>query len=298
MSAQDPSTRNRPRTRPRRQSSWRFAAVAGEGAGWAAVGLTTSLLLGVLLEPVRGRVGLENVAICYLGIVAVCAAIGGRTAGLWTAVSAALSYNFFFTTPYRTLRIDNAEQVVTVLLLLATGLLAAAAGRSTRRIEARESQETDAIHLLTLLAGTTAGGGDPDRQAAAGVLDLLGARRVQVRRGNAVTADVGEDTGPLGVAPMPRLDPYGHIPSPRRTGVGRASMVRWSSPWLPADGFVVPLVRAGREAGALVVLPGAGDRTSVTVRVALTGIAGVLALADPARLSPSTGPTILDGDER
>ena len=63
----------------------------------------------------------------------VAAAVGGRTAGLISALSAALSYDFFLTTPYHSLRIDSVAQVITVALLFGTGLVASLAGRARRR---------------------------------------------------------------------------------------------------------------------------------------------------------------------
>jgi hypothetical protein len=76
-----------------------LAEVDGEGAVWGGAGFAASLVVGVALSPFRRQMGLENVVIVYLAVVAVTAAIGGRAAGLVSALSAALSYNFFFTTP-------------------------------------------------------------------------------------------------------------------------------------------------------------------------------------------------------
>ena len=57
----------------------------------------------------------------YPLIVIVAAANGGCGAGLFAALAAALSYDYFLTTPYHTLVIDTAGQVVTVGLLFAAG---------------------------------------------------------------------------------------------------------------------------------------------------------------------------------
>jgi hypothetical protein len=38
----------------------------GAGGGWAAGGVAASLLIGILIEPFRRTVGLENVTIVYL----------------------------------------------------------------------------------------------------------------------------------------------------------------------------------------------------------------------------------------
>jgi hypothetical protein len=102
--------------------------IDGEGVAWAAAGFIASLLIGVVIEPFRGTVGLENVALGYLLVVVVAAAVGGRAAGLISALSAALSYDFFLTTPYHSLRIDSVAQVITVALLFGTAWSRASPG--------------------------------------------------------------------------------------------------------------------------------------------------------------------------
>jgi two-component system sensor histidine kinase KdpD len=102
------------------------ATLAGLGA------LFVSLLAGTILSGVRDAVGLENVTIVYMTVVAVAAIVGGTSGGLMAAVAASLSYNFFFTTPYRTLRIDSVEQVVTVVLLFVAGVVISLATNATR----------------------------------------------------------------------------------------------------------------------------------------------------------------------
>jgi hypothetical protein len=48
---------------------------------WAAAGFVASLLIGVLVEPFRSTIGLKNVALCYLLVIVVTAAVGGRRPG-------------------------------------------------------------------------------------------------------------------------------------------------------------------------------------------------------------------------
>jgi hypothetical protein len=115
----------------------------GAGAGWAAGGVAASLLIGILIEPFRRTVGLENVTIVYLSTVVLTAAFGGHAAGLFTAVAAALSYDFFLTTPYHSLVIDSPAQVITVGLLLATGLAAGLAGRARWHLTVAVDEQAD-----------------------------------------------------------------------------------------------------------------------------------------------------------
>jgi K+-sensing histidine kinase KdpD len=79
----------------------KYTEIDGEGAFWAVTGFAASIVVGVVLRPLRTSAGLENVVIVYVIVVAVTAAIGGRLAGLASSLSAALAYNYFFTTPTR-----------------------------------------------------------------------------------------------------------------------------------------------------------------------------------------------------
>jgi len=204
-----------------------LAEVDGEGVVWGGIGFAASLIVGVALSPFRSSIGLENVVIVYLAVVALTAAIGGRAAGLVSELSAALSYNFFFTTPYYTLRIDSAGQVITVVLLFTGGLLASLGGRAGRRASVQAREEADAIRLLHAVTLAAASGQGPDRVAAEGLLELLGARSVQVvragRDGDRVVATAGEPAAPLDLDDLPHLDQDGRIPP----GI----FARWAGPW-------------------------------------------------------------------
>jgi Domain of unknown function (DUF4118) len=180
-------------------------ALRGVRYRWGAIGFAASIVVGVVLSPFRGQIGLENVVIVYLAVVATTAAVGGRGAGLLSSLSAALSYNWFFTTPYYTLRIDSVRQVVTVVLLFAAGLLASLGGRASRRAGAQAREEADAIQLLHAVTLAAASGEAADQVAADGLVGLLGARSVQVvrvgRDGDRVVAAAGEHVGALVVLP-------------------------------------------------------------------------------------------------
>jgi len=64
------------------------------GALTGIIALAVSLLIGLASLPYRETLGLENVAILYVALVALAAVAGGRTGGLTAALVAALSYNF------------------------------------------------------------------------------------------------------------------------------------------------------------------------------------------------------------
>jgi K+-sensing histidine kinase KdpD len=187
--------------------------IDGEGVAWAAAGFVASLLIGVAIEPFRGTVGLENVALGYLLVVVVAAAVGGRAAGLISALSAALSYDFFLTTPYHSLRIDSVAQVITVALLFGTGIVASLAGRARRRRTVEADTQAGIIRLLNTITRAAAAGEGIDRLAAEGIYTLVDARRVVIRRGapdnEVVVADIGEPEAPSTWTASPASTPKG-----------------------------------------------------------------------------------------
>ena len=278
--------------------------IDGEGAAWAAGGFAASILVGILIEPFRGTVGLENVVMIYLLVVVLTAAVGGRAAGLLTALSAALSYDFFLTTPYHTLVIDTLAQVVTVALLLATGLVASLAGRARRRLAIDARQQAEALRLLNTIAQAVAIGGaggdgsDADQAAAEGLRDLLGARRVLVRRsgptGVAVVADIasGDDSVDMFEAAevaaiagrgeavdllgLPRLDEQGRLPHGFR-------LWRNGRPPRPPRGAAADLVRGRQRVGELIVVMDEARTLPPAARLTVVTVAHLLA-AMPAHI--------------
>ena len=244
----------------------------GGGIAWGAGGFAACMVLGVALEPLRGRLLGEHVVIAFLAVVIITAAAGGRGAGIVSALSAALTYNFFFTTPYRSLKINSADQVVTVVLLFAAGLLASLGGRVARKAERDERMVAAALDALNEVARAVADQPGPraDHIAAERVLALLGASRVEVRRGDDVTAAAGaEATEALEEILMPRMEADGRVPDVRR--------FRARGLVLPARGVAVPMVKGEQTVGALIVVPGDDRGVPRAVREALATIGHVLA---------------------
>jgi K+-sensing histidine kinase KdpD len=265
-------------SQPRRRSG-----IDGAGVAWAVGAFVASLLIGLLIEPFRGTIGLENVVICYLLVVVVAAAIGGRAAGIVAAVSAALAYDFFLTTPYHTLVIDSLAQVITVSLLVATGVVVSIGGRVRRRSAAIAEAHADAIRVLHRVTETAAAGGAVDRVAAEGLQRLLGARRVSILRrspaGFTVTLDIGETRPPLDLEALTHLDREGRIP-PGHHRVLDGTMV------LPLDGVALDLVAHQQPVGYLVIIPGRDAPADRTTRLAVAAMANELAVAATEQSQP------------
>jgi two-component system sensor histidine kinase KdpD len=100
----------------------------------ALVALST--LLGLWVAP---RWGTAPVDMLYLPSILAVAALWGLGPAVAAAIAAALAYNFFFTQPIYTLRIDQVTDIVTVIVLFIVALVTSrlAAGiRAQARIAA------------------------------------------------------------------------------------------------------------------------------------------------------------------
>jgi hypothetical protein len=254
--------------------------IDGEGIVWGAGAFVASVVAGVVMQPDRNEIGLENATIIYLLIVVIAAAYGGRTAGLVAALSAALSYDFFLTTPYRRLTIDTAAQVVTVALLFGSGLVASLAGRARRRSGREARQQAEAIRLLNAITQAVAAGADADRLAAGGLRQLLDVQRVTITRGQTVAADAAAEGAVGGEPPdlgdVPHLDEQGRLPR----GV---FLVRDGRLPRPLRGAAVTLVHDSEPVGELVVITGTGHPLPPGARLILATVAHALAAAEPRR---------------
>ena len=94
----------------------------GRGIDIALSGLAP-ILVAAALVAVRGHVANVNVALVLGVIVVASGALGGRAAGMVSALTAAASYDFFHTRPYLSLLIHDADDVEMTILLLVLGLL-------------------------------------------------------------------------------------------------------------------------------------------------------------------------------
>ncbi|HVU30520.1 MAG TPA: DUF4118 domain-containing protein [Sphingomicrobium sp.] len=83
--------------------------------------VAVSTLIGLWIAP---RWGTAAVDMIYLPAVLAAATFWGIGPGLVAGLAAALAYNFFFTQPVHTFRIDRVTDIVTVAILLIVALVA------------------------------------------------------------------------------------------------------------------------------------------------------------------------------
>jgi hypothetical protein len=125
---------------------------------WIAIGGIGGIALGIALIPLRSITSASNLAFVFLVLTIVVAEVGGRSAGLVTAVMSALSLNFFLTMPYLTQAIDKSDDIVAFAALATSGLVAAAYGRRRARSAALARQARDDLEALGRVARHLAAG--------------------------------------------------------------------------------------------------------------------------------------------
>jgi two-component system sensor histidine kinase KdpD len=123
--------------------------------GWlvAAAGLP---LVTLVFANLRDRVGLPGVLLVYLLLVVATATLGGWVPALVAAVAGFLCANWFFTPPFHTWTISEAENLLALVVFLAVAvivsrLVSAAAQRAVEAARATAEAET-----LAGLVGTVA----------------------------------------------------------------------------------------------------------------------------------------------
>ena len=87
-----------------------------------AVGALLPVAVAAVLVVFRDHVLSANLALVLMAVVVLVAAAGGRTAGVLAALTAALSYDFFLTEPYLTLRMTDDDDIETTIILLVVGV--------------------------------------------------------------------------------------------------------------------------------------------------------------------------------
>lgn len=135
------------------------AATLLRGYAEAALMVAVSTLAGLAMAPSWGN---SAVDLLYLPAVLAAAVLAGLGPSLFAALASALAYNFFFTAPHLTFRVDSPNDVATVVVLFGTALvtshLAASVRRQARIAEAHAARNaTIAGFARRLLTCTTDG---------------------------------------------------------------------------------------------------------------------------------------------
>jgi Domain of unknown function (DUF4118) len=118
---------------------------------WVPLGGLGAVALAVGLIPLRTITSASNLAFVFIAFTIVVAELGGRRAGLVTAVIAAMGLNFFLTEPYLTLVISKIDDIIAFVGLTACGLIAAAFGSRRERWSAAAGRARKDLDVLKRL---------------------------------------------------------------------------------------------------------------------------------------------------
>src|SRR4051812_1421958 len=81
------------------------------------------VVVALLLVPVRTELHNATLPLVLVLVVVLAGIIGGRRAGALAAIVATVSFDFFLTRPYLSMKIETSADLETALILLGVGLL-------------------------------------------------------------------------------------------------------------------------------------------------------------------------------
>jgi hypothetical protein len=228
-------------------------SLVAAGLGVAALG---PIVVASLLVLVRDHLARSNAALVFVVVVVIAAALGGRWTGVVAAVVSAMSYDFFLTRPYGSLKIDQAEDIVATVLLLAVGVIVGEVVVWAHRGHRQSRRGRDEIARLHRVAEQVAAGAGADAvltSVCAELSQLLSLRNCLFEQ------------PPFGVS-LPQLKRNGSIDIPCRRFVHGEFT-------LPEEGVELPVLGRGRLLGRLVLEPEPEPDVGVSIEERVVAIA-------------------------
>jgi K+-sensing histidine kinase KdpD len=241
-----------------------------------AVGGLGAIVIALILVPFREDIDNANLALLLVLVVVLAAIVGDRGAAALAAVTGTMAFDFFLVRPYASMRIESADDVETVIILLAVGLLVGEVSARGRRSRSERERAADAIDRVHRVAARIAEGGplDTDGRLRTIVDEVL----------REVIALLQLHDSYLEFAPfqwpLPRLE---------RSGAIETSDHEWSSGGftLPEYGVGLPILQAGTEVARLVLMGNPEKFVTLEERVVAVALAdqlgSALAMAGPTQ---------------
>ncbi len=162
---------------------------------WLA--LLVPVAVGAVLSIFRASLDSSTAAMVLVLAVVAAAATGDRITGVVAALSAAGSFDFFFTAPYHSLTISNSEDVELAVVLVIVGLAVTEIALWGRRQEAAALRREGYLHGLAdlLELGPDTNADTHARAIATAITHALGADRTEWMTGPPQSHDgvVGAD---------------------------------------------------------------------------------------------------------
>ena len=218
------------------------------------IGLVGAATLGAVLFDRLTQA--PNLSLVFVLPVVIAAVALGWGPSVVAAVGGALAYNFFLIAPRYTLRVNSAENVwALVLLLITAALVSAVAGQSRRRADAAWQAADHALALQALAKSLMAAGSRADiAEAASGALARIFAAPA------AVLLEAGDDLTVAATAAGADLSAADH------------EAARWAlASRLPSRGREYPVEQAGFDFWPIITSRRQGAVIGVRLEVAPDG---------------------------
>jgi len=236
-----------------------------------AIGGLLPIAVAAAMVGVRDEFDKTNVALVLVLVVVGTAAFGGRGPAALSAIITALSWEFFFTRPFNSLRINSADDVETFLILLAIGLAVGQIAVYARHRQREASRgRNELISMRRMAERVAAGAADVE------LIDLAVHEVTSLLSLIACRFEVAA-TGPT----LPVLERSGRIATTYRR-VGPDGELA-----LPPIGVRLPVVGGGHQVGSLVLEPDPTVGVTVEARLVAVAIADQLGAALLARSGPN-----------
>ncbi|MGW5242236.1 DUF4118 domain-containing protein [Monashia sp. NPDC004114] len=162
---------------------------------WLA--LLLPVVVGAVLGIFRASMDSSTAAMVLVLAVVAASATGDRITGVVAALSAAASFDFFFTVPYHSLTISNSEDVELAVVLVIVGLAVTEIALWGRRQQAAALRREGYLHGLAdlLELGPDTSADTHARAIATAITHALGADRTEWMTGQPQAHDaiVGAD---------------------------------------------------------------------------------------------------------
>ncbi len=247
-----------------------------------AVGVPAAIVVGALIGIPRSLINSTNAALILMIVVVAVAAVGGRAAGIITALAAVMSFDFFDTKPYLSLNIDSRNDVETAIALLVAAVLVGTIASSGQIARRRAGSANADIRRMHRVAEAAASAADVADVIAVAQDELRGLLRLRTCRFEAAPYDRAYS----------RLSRNGALELPAAVRYGRSD--HGGGFELPFEGVEIPVLARGHEIGRFVLEPIPGVVATLDQRIVAVAIADQVgavwtpaAPAPPAAIPPS-----------
>lgn len=236
-----------------------------------AVGALGPVVVALALVPVRSELHNANLALMLVLVVVLAGIVGGRRAGALAAIVATLSFDFFLTRPYLSLKIETSADLETALILLGVGLLVGTVASRGRRSERGRERAAGGIARVHRVADRIAQG--------APLAEVVEAVTTEVRALLALQDCWLEY--PRQAYAMPTLERGGTIATSERNWFAGGIA-------LSEDGVELPVLEQGRLVGRIVLVGDPHHAVTIEERVVAVALADQLgsafSMAGPSEL--------------